>query len=269
MNALEKIVIEKRKQVPADKLACPVEMLEKSVYFGRKCFSLKEFLLRKDKSGIITEVKKQSPALGAINTNVNVAKLASGYEKAGASALSVLTDPKFFGGSNADLILARENTTCPILRKEFVIDSYQVIEAKSIGADAILLIASILTREEIIQFTELAHSLGMEVLLELHAEKELEKVYESVDVIGINNRNLETMQIDIATSRSMVRLIPAGFTRISESGIEDPKMVIELKRLGFNGFLIGSNFMKHPEPEKACAEFIQQVNKLKEENDAA
>lgn len=269
MNALEKIVIEKRKQVPADKFACPVEMLEKSGYFGRKCFSLKELLLSDDKSGIITEVKKQSPALGAINARVDVAKLAAGYEQAGASALSVLTDSTFFGGSNADLILARENTTCPILRKEFVIDSYQVIEAKSIGADAILLIASILTNEEIIQFTDLAHNLGMEVLLELHAENELEKVYEKVDVIGVNNRNLETMQIDMATSRSMVGLIPSGFIKISESGIEDPKILIELKQLGFDGFLIGSNFMKHPEPQKACAEFIQQINKLKGKNDAA
>jgi len=269
MNTLEIIVLEKRKQVLADKLACPVERLEQSDHFRRKCFSLKEFLLRKDKSGIITEIKKQSPALGAINPGVNVEKLAIGYEQAGASALSVLTDEKFFGGSNADLVLARENTSCPILRKEFVIDSFQVIEAKSIGADAILLIASILTKDEIVQFTDLAHRLGMEVLLELHAEKELEKVYENVDILGVNNRNLENMQIDLATSRSLVKLIPDRFIKISESGIEDPETVIELKRLGFHGFLIGSNFMKHPEPQKACAEFIQQVNKLKDGSDAA
>lgn len=269
MNALEKIVLEKRKQVQVDKLSVPLELLERSVYFHRACFSLKEFLLREDKSGIITEIKKHSPALGAINPDVNVEKLARGYEQAGASALSVLTDKKFFGGSNADLIQARENTSCPILRKEFVIDEYQVVEAKSIGADAILLIAAVLSRKEIVRFADLAHTLGMEVLLELHAEHELEKVYDGVDIIGINNRNLETMKIDIATSRTMAKLIPAGFIKISESGIEDPKTVIEMQQAGYNGFLIGGYFMKHPEPEKACAVFILQVNKLKKKTDAA
>ena len=150
-----------------------------------------------------------------------------------------------------------------------MIDEYQVIEAKSIGADAILLIASILSKEQIVQFTDKAHQLGMEVLLELHAEQELEKVYDGVDVIGVNNRNLETMQIDITTSQSLAKLIPERFIKISESGIEDPKIVIELMNLGYHGFLIGSNFMKHPEPEKACAEFMQLLNKLKEEADAA
>jgi indole-3-glycerol phosphate synthase len=137
------------------------------------------------------------------------------------------------------------------------------MEAKSIGADIILLIAAILTMEEIAQFTELAHKLGMEVILEVHAEHELQKIYDKVDIIGVNNRNLETMQIDIATSRSMAILIPEGFMIISESGIEDPKLVLELKQLGYNGFLIGSYFMKYPEPEKACAEFIRQINMQK------
>ncbi len=269
MNKLQEIVIEKRRQVESDKHLRPVEMLESSRYFNRKCLSVKEYITRADKSGIITEIKKQSPALGAINADVNVEKLASGYEKAGASALSVLTDQKFFGGSNSDLILARENTTCPILRKDFVIDAYQVIEAKSIGADVILLIAAILTRNEIEQFTTLAHQLGMEVILELHATKELEKIIDNIDVIGVNNRNLETMQIDIATSRTMASRIPAGFVKISESGIEDPAVVMELKQLGYHGFLIGSNFMKHPEPEKACAEFIRDINKLKSKTNGA
>ena len=269
MNALEKIVLEKRKQVQQDELSAPVEMLGRSIYFNRGCISLKASLLRADKSGIIAEIKKHSPALGEINPNVNVKKLSVGYVQAGVSALSVLTDKKFFGGSNADLISAREHNLCPILRKEFVIDEYQVIEAKSIGADAILLIASILSKEQIVQFTDKAHQLGMEVLLELHAEQELEKVYDGVDVIGVNNRNLETMQIDITTSQSLAKLIPERFIKISESGIEDPKIVIELMNLGYHGFLIGSNFMKHPEPEKACAEFMQLLNKLKEEADAA
>ena len=263
MNILEKIVLEKRKQVEEDKLLTPAKMLEQSVYFNRQCASLKEYITRKDKSGIITEIKKKSPALGAINPDINVENLAAAYTLAGASALSVLTDNKFFGGCNADLIAARENTTIPILRKDFMIDEYQIIESKSIGADVILLIAAILTKEEIVQFTELAHKLGMEVILEVHAVQELEKVYEKVDVIGVNNRNLETMQIDIATSKTMSKLIPAGFIKISESGIEKPEIVLELKQFGYNGFLIGSHFMKHTDPGKACAEFIRQINMQK------
>jgi indole-3-glycerol phosphate synthase len=263
MNILEKIVLEKRKQVEDDKRQIPVELLEKSIYFNRECQSLKEYIVRDDKSGIITEIKKKSPALGAINPEVNVENLAAAYSLAGASALSVLTDFQFFGGCNADLIAARENTTCPILRKDFVIDEYQVVEAKSIGADVILLIAAILTKEEIAKLTELAHKLGMEVILEVHAAHELEKVDNKVDVIGVNNRNLETMQIDIATSKSMSKLIPDGFIKISESGIENPEIVLELKQFGYDGFLIGSFFMKHTEPGKACAEFIRQINKQK------
>jgi indole-3-glycerol phosphate synthase len=263
MNILEKIVLEKRKQVEEDKLLVPVELFEKSFYFNRECASLKEYILRDDKSGIITEIKKKSPALGAINPEINVEKLAAAYTLAGACALSVLTDNKFFGGCNADLIAARKNTTIPILRKDFVIDEYQIFEAKSIGADIILLIAAILTKEEIARFTEIAHKLGMEVILEVHAVQELEKVFHKVNVIGVNNRNLETMQIDIATSKTMSKLIPAEFIKISESGIENPEIVLELKEYGYDGFLIGSYFMKHPEPGKACAEFNQQINKQK------
>jgi indole-3-glycerol phosphate synthase len=269
MNKLQEIVLEKRKQVEEDKRLVPLGLLEKIVYFNRKCASLKQYIAMEDKSGIIAEIKKKSPALGAINPEINVEILASGYTRAGASALSVLTDTKFFGGSNLDLMAARENTPNPILRKDFVIDKYQVFEAKSIGADAILLIAAILSKEEIIVFTDMAHTLGMEVLLELHAEIELEKVYNEVDVIGVNNRNLETMKIDIATSKAMAKFLPEAILKISESGIEDPKIVLELKHLGYNGFLIGSYFMKHPEPGKACAEFIQQINKLKPGTDAA
>jgi indole-3-glycerol phosphate synthase len=269
MNTLEKIVLEKRKQVRDEMQLFPVELLERSIYFNSECVSLRKYLVRDDKSGIIAEIKKKSPALGAINPYVKVEKLSIGYMQAGASALSVLTDKKFFGGSNADLTTARKYNFCPILRKDFVIDEYQLIEAKSIGADVVLLIAAILSKEEIARFTGLAHKLGMEVILELHAEKELEKLNPEIDIVGVNNRNLETMKIDIATSKSMAKLIPGNLIKISESGIEDPKVVLELKQLGYSGFLIGSYFMKHPEPEKACAAFIQQINKLKKDGDGA
>jgi indole-3-glycerol phosphate synthase len=269
MNILEKIVLEKRKQVQEEKRLFPVELLERSIYYKSECVSLKKYLVREDKNGIIAEIKKRSPALGAINPYIKVEKLSIGYMQAGASALSVLTDKKFFGGSNADLTTARKYNFCPILRKDFVIDEYQLFEARSIGADAILLIAAILSKVEITRFTKLAHSLGMEVILELHSEEEIEKIYDTIDIIGVNNRNLETMKIDIATSKSMAKLIPPGLMKISESGIEDPNIVLELKQIGYNGFLIGSYFMKHPEPEKACAGFIQQIIKLKKETDAA
>jgi indole-3-glycerol phosphate synthase len=269
MNILEKIVLEKRKQVQDEKLLFPVQLLERSIYFNSQCVSMKKYLARSDKNGIIAEIKKKSPALGAINPHVKVEKLSIGYMQAGASALSVLTDKKFFGGSNTDLITARKYNFCPILRKDFIVDEYQIIEARSIGSDVILLIAAILGKDEIAKLSALAHKLGMEVILELHAEHELDKITPGIDIIGINNRNLETMKIDVATSKSMANLIPEGFMKISESGIEDPEIVLELKHLGYNGFLIGSYFMQHPEPEKACAEFINQINRLKKETYAA
>ena len=261
MNKLQEIVLEKRKQLENDKKNHPLEMLQQSAYFNRQCASIREYIVGEDKSGIIAEIKKKSPALGAINTEIKVGTLAKEYTRAGSSALSVLTDFKFFGGCNADLTAARENTSIPILRKDFVIDEYQVFEAKSIGADVILLIAAILTKEEIANFTDLAHKLGMEVIFEVHAEHELRKVYKNIDVIGVNNRNLETMQIDIDTSTSLAKLIPEGFLKISESGIENPDVLLELKQHGYAGFLIGSYFMKHTEPGKALSDFIQQINK--------
>lgn len=269
MNTLEKIVQEKRKQVQEEKRLFPVELLERSIFYNSTCVSLKKYLLRSDKNGIIAEIKKKSPALGPINPYLKVEKLSIGYMQAGASALSVLTDKKFFGGSNADLTIARKYNFCPILRKDFIFDEYQIVEARSIGADVILLIAAILSKAEIVRFTDFAHSLGMEVLLELHTEQEVEKICNGIDVIGVNNRNLETMKINISTSKTMAKLIPEGFLKISESGIEDPAIVLELRQLGYSGFLIGSYFMKHPEPEKACAEFIRQIDKLKKETDAA
>lgn len=263
MNILEKIVLEKRKQVAEEKLLYPEALLRRSLYFETECVSLCKYLLREDKNGIIAEIKKQSPAMGPINPHIKVEKLSIGYMQAGASALSVLTDKKFFGGSNADLTTARKFNFCPILRKDFVIDEYQVVQAKSIGADAVLLIAAILTCDEIQQFSTLAHALGMEVILELHDTAEISKIVDGIDIVGVNNRNLETMKIDTSTSKTMARLLPSGMIKISESGIEDPAVLNELRLAGYHGFLIGSYFMKHPEPEKACAAFIQQVNKLK------
>lgn len=264
MTILEKITAHKKTEVAERKSLYPVKLLERTAYFSSPPVSLKKYLLRPDKNGIIAEIKKRSPSLSTIHAYVNVEKTSIGYMQAGASALSVLTDTIFFGGSSEDLTTARKFNFCPILRKEFIIDEYQVIEAKSIGADAILLIAAILTREEIACFTDLAQSLGMEVLLELHDASELNKAYHNVNALGVNNRNLNTMQIDINHSVKMSTLLPNEIVRVTESGIESVEAILKLRKHGYKGFLIGSHFMKQAQPHLACKEFIQLLDRQKE-----
>ena len=262
MNTLEKIIAHKRTEVAERKSLYPTQLLEKSTYFNSQTVSLSKYLKREDKNGIIAEIKRHSPSKGYLNKYVNVERTSIGYMQAGASALSVLTDTEFFKGTSEDLKTARKFNFCPILRKDFIIDEYQIIEAKSIGADAILLIAAALTKEEIEKFTKQAHSLGMEVLLEIHDKEELEKIYQGANIVGVNNRSLKTLQIDINTSFQLAEMIPSGFIKISESGIEDPKTIQKLREHGYKGFLIGSHFMKQPRPELACKDFITELNKI-------
>lgn len=265
MNTLDKIVLQKKKELAEKKMLYPIPLLEKSIYFNSQTASLSKYLKRADKNGIIAEIKRHSPSKGYLNKYVNVERTSIGYMQAGASALSVLTDSEFFKGSSGDLMTARKFNFCPILRKDFIIDEYQVIESKSIGADAILLIAAILSKQEIEKFIHLGHSLGLEVVLEIHDDEELQKISDTIDVVGVNNRNLKSMNIDINTSFHLADLIPTKHIKISESGIEDPKTIQELKESGYNGFLIGSHFMKHPRPEQACKDFIDVLaNERKE-----
>ncbi len=259
MNTLNTIVAHKIKEVKERQELYPKQLLERSIYFNAQTISFSKYIGREDKCGIIAEIKKQSPSIGIINKYANVEKISIGYMQAGASALSVLTDELFFGGSSHDLTTARKFNFCPILRKDFIVDEYQIIESKSIGADAILLIAAILTKEQIKQFTNIAHSLGLEVLLELHDKSELEKINEKVNVIGVNNRNLHTMKIDIEQSILMSNLLPKEIVKISESGIGTVETILKLKSHGFQGFLMGSQFMKHPQPDLACKEFIKEL----------
>jgi len=182
-----------------------------------------------------------------------------GYINSGASAVSVLTDFHFFGGKNIDLINARKTISSPILRKDFTVSEYQIIEAKSIGADAILLIAAVLSKAEIKQFTYLAQQLGMEVLLEVHTQEELDKYIPEITLVGINNRNLKTFEVDFENSIRLVAQLPKETIKIAESGINDYKNIIELKKHGFDGFLIGENFMKTLNPENACKQFIKKL----------
>lgn len=262
MKTLFDIVDFKKQEVEQLKQLYPVRLLETSIYFESDSVSLKKYLLRKDKSGIIAEFKKQSPSLGIINKYADIEKTSIGYMQSGASALSVLTDSKYFGGSNNDLTLARKFNYCPVLRKDFIIDEYQILEAKSIGADAVLLIASILTQQEIKNFTRLAHQLKMEVLLELHGEEEINKVDGEEDVIGVNNRDLKTMSIDLKHSVRMKKLLPSNAVLVSESGINKPEDALLLKKEGYHGFLIGSHFMKQAKPHEACRAFIAKFNQL-------
>ncbi len=260
MDILSEIVANKHKEVKANKELYPVKLLENSAYFESQPVSLKKYLKREDKSGIIAEIKRKSPSKGMINSHVSVERTSIGYMQAGASGLSVLTDKEYFGGSTDDLKVARSFNFCPILRKDFMIDEYQVIEAKSIGADAILLIASILDKSEIEHLGSLARSLGLEVLLEVHDQKELERsITDKVDLIGVNNRDLKTFKTDVKTSFQLGELIPGEFVKVSESGIADTDTIKKLRNNGFEGFLIGETFMKSGRPEKAAKEFIKQL----------
>ena len=262
MNILDEIIAHKRVQVAGRKHRVSIGALENSIFFGRETLSLKAALHNPQKSGIIAEYKRKSPSKGIINEQVTVDDVTVGYVRGGASALSVLTEEKYFGGSDEDLLTARRlNPETPVLRKDFVVDEYQIIEAKSLGADAILLIAANLTPEQCRELAWAAKNLTLEVLLEVHDRQELDAfVNEFVDVVGVNNRNLKTMRTDIGTSRELAALIPEGFLKISESGISQPETLLELRQnYGYDGFLIGEHFMQHPDPSAAFAAFAESV----------
>jgi len=259
MNLLEKIIAHKKSEVTGRQSLYPVKLLERSIYFETPAVSLTKYLRRADRPGIIAEFKRRSPSKGAINAYADVEHVTIGYMQAGASALSVLTDEHFFGGNNSDLTTARKFNFCPILRKDFTISEYQIIEARSIGADAILLIAAVLRPKEVAKLSAFAQSLGLEVLLEIHDVSELGHLCDTINAVGVNNRNLIDFSVDVQRSLKLGALIPAGFVKVSESGLSDPVTVSELKRAGFDGFLIGENFMKNSHPELACRQFIRQV----------
>lgn len=259
MNILDKIVIDKRKEVDLKKSLIPVSQLESSILFNRQTVSLAA-ALRNSSTGIIAEHKRRSPSKSEINQSLNVQEVATGYEDAGVCGMSVLTDGKYFGGSLDDLLLVRAAVTMPLLRKEFIIDEYQILEAKAHGADVILLIAAILSKEVIKTFSELAKSLDLDVLLEVHNEGELEKsVMPSLDMLGVNNRNLKTFEVDLNTSRVLSKLIPDEFVKVSESGISSPVAIRDLRTYDYQGFLIGQNFMETNNPGKNAKEFIEQL----------
>ena len=264
MNILDQIIEHKRREVANCRSSVPVKILEQAAFFSRPTVSLKESIRDNRKSGIIAEFKRRSPSKGVINGNAMPGQITWEYAEAGASALSVLTDQNFFGGSNDDLSLARRVNTCPILRKDFTIDEYQVVEAKAIGADAILLIAAVLSTEDSKRLASLAHSLSLEVLLEVHDERELlENLTVGADLIGVNNRNLKDFTVSTDISKKLSEFIPDGVIKVSESGISTPEAILELIAYGFEGFLIGENFMKQTDPGRAAADFIHSLTELR------
>lgn len=260
MNILDKIVAQKKIEVAEAIKVTPVEQLMNQPLFNEAVPSLKNSIVNPERTGIITEFKRQSPSKGVINGKAKVEDVAKGYEQAGSSALSVLTDTQFFGGCKEDLTTARHVTAIPILRKDFIIDPYQVYEAKAIGASAILLIAAILDKNQAKELGALANYLGMEVLIELHAPEETNVLNPFVDVVGINNRNLKTFEVDLDQSIKLAAFLPSDKLKISESGIHSPEDVFYLRKNGFDGFLIGENFMKTDNPAEAFAEFAKVIN---------
>ncbi|WP_290697873.1 indole-3-glycerol phosphate synthase TrpC [Lacinutrix sp.] len=260
MDILTKIVNDKRIEVNLRKQLIPTKQLEQSILFERETVSLAN-KLKNSTTGIIAEHKRRSPSKQVINHDLNVFDVAKGYEEAGVCGMSVLTDGKYFGGSLDDLLTARSSCNLPLLRKEFIIDQYQIIEAKAYGADVILLIAAILTKAEIKQFSELAKSLNLEVLLEIHNEEELNKsIMPSLDMLGVNNRNLKTFEVSLETSKQLSSLIPNDFVKVSESGISNIEAIKTLKPYGYKGFLIGENFMKTDNAGKSAKQFIERLN---------
>lgn len=265
MTILDTIVAHKHQEVAERKARVSIAGLERQIAGRQPVISISQRLLLPGQSGVIAEFKRKSPSRGFINQGADASIVTSGYVQAGASALSVLTDAHFFGGGEADLLLARKNANIPILRKDFVVDEYQIIEASAIGADVILLIAECLTAAELKHLAATARGLGLEVLMELHAADQLDKWNEHVGLVGVNNRNLKDFSVSLATSFELATLLPQEVTKVSESGIDDPNAIVALRREGFRGFLIGDYFMRQADPVLACREFIDTAQRLQDQ----
>ncbi len=259
MNILDKIIKDKKAEVALKKKVIPYSQLENTALFNATTLSMCHLIKNSD-TGIIMEHKRRSPSRDVINNSLSVEEVVIGYQNAGACGISVLTDGKYFGGSLDDLVLAKACCQIPILRKDFIVDEFQILEAKAHGADVILLIASVLNRLEIIKLSQLAKNLQLEVLLEVHNKEELENsMMPSIDLVGINNRNLKNFEVSLETSLQLVTLIPDNFLKISESGIDSEDAIKKLKNCGFQGFLMGDYFMKSDNPGEKAKKMIEKL----------
>ena len=262
-DVLSELVAHKRIEVERQKELVPLSEIEKQLSQNRDIvFHSLKGSLERSKTGIISEFKRRSPSKGWLHQDADVNAITKEYEIAGASALSVLTDEKYFGGTITDLRTAVNNVQIPVMRKEFVVDEYQIYEAKLAGASAILLIAAAITLDESKRFTELAQQLKLDVLLELHDEKETDYITPLNNLIGVNNRNLGSFVTDLQKSFRMAELLPKEAVWVSESGIYDANTVKELRDAGYKGFLIGEYFMKSGSPGESLSRFIQQIEMI-------
>lgn len=261
MNILETIIQQKYQEVADRMRTVSVAQLQQQPAYQRPRLSLRKFLLDPQRTGIIAEFKRRSPSKGIINAAADVQEVTTAYAQNGASGISVLTDTAFFGGSTADLEAARTNDI-PLLRKDFIVDAYQIEEARAMGADVILLIAACLTPAAVADLAAYAKQLDLEVLLELHSEAELEHVCSHINMVGINNRDLKTFAVDLERSSQMAAQLPEGVLKIAESGISSPADVALLRKMGFHGFLIGERFMRETAPGAAFASFVQQLKQV-------
>jgi indole-3-glycerol phosphate synthase len=259
MNILDNIIATKKIEVEQKKKLVPVKDLETFPHFHANCNSLVSSLLMDGATGIIAEFKRKSPSKGVINEDVQIGPVVEAYDTMGASGISILTDENYFGGSNEDVIYAKEIVSVPILRKDFIIDEYQIVEAKAIGASVILLIAACLTPERVKELALFAKRLSLEVLLEIHNEDELQHIQTEVDIVGVNNRDLKTFTVDVNRSIELADKIPTEKVKISESGISNVNTIVLLQQHGFKGYLIGENFMKEPDPALAFRKFVDDL----------
>ena len=259
MNILDQILAQKTEDVIFEKKNYPLSYLTESTYFDRTCISLKKNL-QTLKFGIIAEIKRKSPSMGDINTALNPIEIASMYEQAGVAGISVLTDHHYFGGSLSDLSDVRAHVNIPLLRKEFIIDEYQILTAKAFGADCILLIAEALEKKQLFDLAQVAHKLGLEVLMEIHSLEQLEKINEYITILGVNNRDLKQQKTDLQISKQLFPFLPKDMVTITESGIQTPKDLEEMASIGYQGALIGSSIVGNTDPKEQLARLCNAMS---------
>lgn len=259
MNILDKIILQKKIEVEESKKIYTISQFKSSSNFSKPVPSFVENILKENSNGIIAEFKRRSPSKGDINATAKVENILPLYEKAGVSGVSILTDEQFFGGKNSDLESGRELISLPIIRKDFIVDTFQIYQAKALGASAILLIGAVLTKDEVAEFSQVANDLGMEILFEAHDEKELELLNDNIQLVGINNRNLKTFAVDLEQSIKLASQLPKLMVPVAESGIGSADDYKYLKKAGFKAFLMGEYFMKNNNPGQACLDFVEKI----------
>jgi indole-3-glycerol phosphate synthase len=259
MSILETITNYKRKEVEAAKSLVSMQQMRRQANFAVVPTRSFSEAIKQSPTGIIAEFKRRSPSKAEISPMADAETVIKAYTQSGATCCSVLTDTAFFGGSLTDFSIARRATHIPLIRKDFIVDEYQIYQSRFYQADAILLIAAVLTADEISNYIRVAHDLNIQTLLEIHNERELDKFDSATDMVGINNRDLHNFVTDVEASCRLIERLPKQTVKISESGISSPAQVRELREAGFDGFLIGERFMKHEHPGDALKEFIDGI----------